>query len=253
MRRSIPAIPVLVGIGLVGMAVLTAVPDLALAQTTGSQDGDGWFSDHSMRVAVSVVFLLVIGMSSLGLYRGRLGQSVRDLAIWLALGTMLVAGYSFREEFRLIGHRIFGELMPPGDAQSIVRSEGSDIDGRDRAVRIRKRSDGHFVAKTEVNGVVVTMLVDTGASSVILKPADARLAGVDVDRLTYSVPVQTANGTAYAAAVRLKRLSVGGISADDIEALVAKPGTLGESLLGMTFLRRLRSYEFSGEFLTLRS
>jgi aspartyl protease family protein len=150
---------------------------------------------------------------------------------------------------------MLGELLPPGDAMTVDaggRAAAGGKAGTEQAVRIRKRSDGHFVAKTEVNGVTVTMLVDTGASSVVLKPADARLAGVDVDRLTYSVPVQTANGTAYAAAVRLKRLSVGGITVDGIEALVAKPGTLGESLLGMTFLRRLRSYEFSGEFLTLR-
>ena len=45
---------------------------------------------------------------------------------------------------------------------------------------------------------------------------------------------------------------MGAIRLTDVEALVAKPGTLRESLLGMTFLRRLRSYEFSGDFLTLR-
>jgi aspartyl protease family protein len=249
MRGSTTALAVLV-VALTGMAVLTSAPDGAVAQSTGSKDGGGMFNDYNMQIVVGMVFLAVVGASALGLYRRRLGQALRDLAVWLALGAMLVAAYGFRDEFRMIGHRMFGELMPPGETQTI---EQAAVEGRDRAVRIRKRSDGHFVAKTEVNGVVVTMLVDTGASSVVLRPADARLAGIDVDRLTFSVPVQTANGTAYAAAVRLKRLSIGGISADGIEALVAKPGTLGESLLGMTFLRRLRSYEFSGEFLTLRS
>jgi aspartyl protease family protein len=220
-----------------------------IAGPASAQDaGDSLLSDQHMRVVIGLAFLLFVGLFALGLYRGRWGQGVRDLAVWLGLGAVLVAGYGFRDEFRQIGYRMFGDLMPPGEAQTVDRA-----DGREQAVRIRKRSDGHFVAKTEVNGVTVTMLVDTGASSVVLKPADARLAGIDVDRLTYSVPVQTANGTAYAAAVRLKRLSVGGITVDGIEALVAKPGTLGESLLGMTFLRRLRSYEFSGEFLTLRS
>jgi aspartyl protease family protein len=245
MRGSRIALP---GIG-PGISVVALVgwAAKAAAQSSGSDDGSSLFSDQSMRAVISLAFVLFVGLSALGLYRGRLGQGARDLAIWLLLGAILVAGYGFRDEFRLIGYRMFGDLMPPGEAQVLDRT------GRDQAVRIRKRSDGHFVAKAEVNGVTVTMLVDTGASSVVLKPADARLAGVDVDRLNYSVPVQTANGTAYAAAVRLKRLSVGGISVEGIEALVAKPGTLGESLLGMTFLRRLRSYEFSGEFLTLRS
>jgi aspartyl protease family protein len=212
----------------------------------------GFVSDQHMQILIALAFLLVIGFSALGMYRGRFSQAARDLGIWLGLGAVIVAGYGFRDEFRQLGHRMLGDLMPPGEAQTLDTGTNRS-GGTDQAVRIRRRSDGHFVAKTEVNGVIVTMLVDTGASSVVLKPADARLAGVDVDRLTYSVPVQTANGTAYAAAVRLKRLSVGGITVDGIEALVAKPGTLGESLLGMTFLRRLRSYEFSGEFLTLRS
>jgi aspartyl protease family protein len=105
----------------------------------------------------------------------------------------------------------------------------------------------------QVNGAPVAMLVDTGASTVVLRPSDARLAGVDVDKLNYSVPVQTANGTAYTAAVRLRDVSIGPIHVDTVDALVARPGVLNESLLGMNFLRRLRSYEFSGEFLTFRS
>ena len=53
------------------------------------------------------------------------------------------------------------------------------------------------------------MLVDTGASTVVLKPADAQRLGIDVDRLRYTVPVQTANGTTYAAHVRLRNLTLG--------------------------------------------
>jgi aspartyl protease family protein len=247
MRRPIITAPLITTCAVAALSLIGGTVEAA-AQGSSTRDGDSLFNDQNIRIVIGLVFVGVVGMSALAMYRGRFGQGVRDLAIWVGIGAILVAGYGFREEFRQIGHRMFGDLMPPGEAQTIDR-----LEGRDQAVRIRKRGDGHFVAKTEVNGVTVTMLVDTGASSVVLKPADARLVGVDVDRLTYSVPVQTANGTAYAAAVRLKRLSVGGIAVDDIEALVAKPGTLGESLLGMTFLRRLRSYEFSGEFLTLRS
>ncbi len=96
------------------------------------------------------------------------------------------------------------------------------------------------------------MLVDTGASTVVLRPEDARRLRIDVDNLRYLVPVHTANGTTYAASVRLQSLSVGKISMKDVDALVAKQGTLRDNLLGMSFLNRLTSYEFSGEFLTLR-
>ena len=197
---------------------------------------------------VSATLLLFIGASTLAGYRGRIGQVLKDLAVWGAIALALVAGYTYRSEFGEIAHRITGELMPPGDVQVIEQRPGGE-----RSVRIRRRGDGHFVARTQLNGASVNMLVDTGASTVVLRAVDARQMGLDVDRLNYTVPVQTANGTAYAAAVRLRQINIGPIVLTGVEALVAKPGALKESLLGMSFLRRLRSYEFTGDFLTLRS
>lgn len=203
-------------------------------------------SDFAIAMA-SVALLIFLGSSIAGSYRGRAGQAVRDLVTWSLVALLLVAGYSYRDEILSLGHRVVGELLPPGSA---LRGE-TQVEG-ERSVRIRRRPDGHFVVKTQANGVSLTMLVDTGASTVVLKPADAQRLGVDVARLRYTVPVQTANGTTYAAHVRLRNLTVGPISLNDVEALVAKQGSLRENLLGMSFLSRLRSYEFSGEFLTLR-
>lgn len=176
----------------------------------------------------------------------RVLQNAKHLAIWGGLILLLIAGYSYRGEFADIGNRVMVELTPPGYTIPADSREG------EIAVRIRKRQNGHFVARGDVNGARVTMLVDTGASTVVLKPADAERAGIDVGGLSFSAPVSTANGTAFAAPVRLRAVSIGGIVIEDVEALVARPGSLNESLLGMSFLRRLRSYEFSGDFLTLR-
>jgi aspartyl protease family protein len=204
-------------------------------------------SDFAIAMA-SVALLIFLSSSIAGSYRGRAGQAVRDLLTWSMVALLLVAGYSFREEILTLGHRVVGELLPPGSA---LRGE-AQVEG-ERSVRIRRRPDGHFIAKTQINGVSLIMLVDTGASTVVLKPADAQKLGIDVDRLRYSVPVQTANGTTYAAHVRLRNLTLGPISLNDVEALVAKPGALKENLLGMSFLSRLRSYEFTTDMLTLRS
>jgi aspartyl protease family protein len=203
-------------------------------------------SDFAIAVA-SVALLIFLSSSIAGSYRGRAGQAVRDILTWSLVALLLVGGYSFREEIFSLGHRVVGELMPPG---TVLR--GEQIEG-ERSVRIRRRPDGHFVVKTQVNGVSLVMLVDTGASTVVLKPGDAQRLGLDLERLRYTVPVQTANGTTYAAHVRLRNLTLGPISLDDIEALVAKPGALKENLLGMSFLSRLRSYEFTTDMLTLRS
>ena len=193
--------------------------------------------------------MLIFLVSSIaGSYRGRLGQAARDLVVWTGMALLLVTGYSYRNEILTLGHRVIGELLPPG---AILRSD-VQVEG-EQSVRIRKRSDGHFIVRMQVNGMPLSMLVDTGASTVVLKPTDAQKLGIDPERLRYSVPVQTANGTTYAAHVRLRTLTLGPINLTDVDALVAKPGALKENLLGMSFLSRLRSYEFSGDYLTLRS
>ena len=204
-------------------------------------------SDFAILLA-GVALVIFIGSSLAGSYRGRPGQAVRDLLSWVLVTAVLVGGYSFREELLGLGYRVAGELLPPGTA---LRGEPQVVG--ERSVRIRKRSDGHFIAKTEANGVSLSMLVDTGASTVVLKPADAQRLGIDVERLRYGVPVQTANGTTYAASVRLRNLAIGNIVLEDVDALVARPGALKDNLLGMSFLSRLRSYEFTSEYLTLRS
>jgi len=207
------------------------------------------FDPSDFAIAVSCIALLVfLGSSIAGSYRGRAGQAARDLLAWSLAALVLVAGYSYREEIFSLGHRVVYELLPPGNA---LRAD-SQVEG-ERSVRIRRRPDGHFIVKTQANGVSLVMLVDTGASTVVLKTADAQKLGIDVERLRYSVPVQTANGTTFAAHVRLRNLTLGPISLNDVEALVAKPGALKENLLGMSFLSRLRSYEFTGDMLTLRS
>lgn len=175
-------------------------------------------------------------------------QALKNLAIWIAIGAALVAAYAYRGELTEIGNRMAGELLPPGEALVAEPSTAGET-----AVRIRRRSDGHFTARGEVNGVSVSLLVDTGASTVVLKSADAERVGIDTSALSFTAPVETANGTAYAAPVRLRSIGIGPITVQGIDALVAKPGSVNESLLGMTFLRRLRSYEFAGDFLTLRN
>jgi aspartyl protease family protein len=218
---------------------------LLLRADAGSIAG---FDPSEFAIAVAGVAMLIFLASSIaGSYRGRTGQAVRDLLSWSMVALLLVAGYSYREDILSLGHKVAGELLPPGTA---LRGDTQVVG--ERSVRIRRRPDGHFVVKTQVNGIALSMLVDTGASTVVLKPVDAQRLGIEVDRLRYSVPVQTANGTTFAAHVRIRTLSLGPINLNDVEALVAKPGALKDNLLGMSFLSRLRSYAFEGDFLTLR-
>ena len=230
------------------LAVLAALVGLFWYLGGGQATGD--MADDTGRliyVAVLGMFAIFLAISIAGDYRGRLGKAAKHAAIWIGLGVVLVGGYAYRDDMKVVTARIAGEVLPPGQATSAE----SNVAG-ERAVRLRKRPDGHFVASASVQGTALGFMVDTGASTVVLKAADAEQAGIDVSALSYTVAVDTANGTAYVAPVRLRSIAIGPIEVTDVEALVAKPGSLKENLLGMSFLKRLRSYEVSGEFLTLR-
>ena len=230
-----------VAIGVVIGALTLAVSSL----------GTDWISNlEGGEIAYLMAGLALVGLylASIRLnYRGRSLTALRHALIWLGLAFALITGYAYREELRLVVDRVNGEMSPPGTAMSVEGAEPGE-----RAVRLRRHPGGAFKAKSEVNGTSFTLIVDTGATTVVLKTADAERAGIDIENLSYSVPVDTANGTTFAASVRLRSIAVGPILVNDVEALVAKPGGLKESLLGMSFLKRLRSYEFSGDFLTLR-
>ena len=81
---------------------------------------------------------------------------------------------------------------------------------------------------------------------------DAKAAGLPLDLLNYSVSIDTANGRTRAAPVTLDRIAIGGLEERSIDALVVQPGQLRTSLLGMSFLNRLQSWQVSGDRLILR-
>lgn len=201
------------------------------------------------------IVILAGGLLLVGLYvaavlsdeRTRPLQAVRNLIVWAGIGFCLIAAYSYRQELSEITGRVAGELTPPGQTISVEAAEEGE-----HVVRVRPRLDGHFAVRGSVNGEAMTLLVDTGATTVVLKPADAERAGIDTTKLSYTVAVDTANGTTYAAPVRVRTLAIGPLVVHDVDALVARPGSVKENLLGMSFLRRLRSYEVSKDYLTLR-
>jgi aspartyl protease family protein len=189
-----------------------------------------------------LIYLLPIAaLLSAGILAGRrgpAGEVLRNIIIWLVIVTALVAGYLYRGDFSRFASRMMAGLMP-GSAVVMTTSEGG------QEVILHRRLGGHFQAR-------VQMLVDTGASAVVLSHEDAERLGLKPETLTYSVRVMTANGEAYAAPVRLSRMAIGPIEREDIRALVTEEGRLSESLLGMTFLSTLGSLQIQTDELKLR-
>lgn len=119
------------------------------------------------------------------------------------------------------------------------------------AAQVVKADDGHYWAQARIDGRAVRVLVDTGASVVVLTRADAGRLGVAPEPASFTGRIQTASGMVRAAPVRLNTVSVAGARVDRVEALVVEQG-LEYSLLGMSYLGRLSAFEATPTGLTLR-
>jgi aspartyl protease family protein len=187
-----------------------------------------------------LILLVFIGSGVLIAFRERFTQALTAALLWVALALILVIGYSYRFELREVADRVLAELVP------------GHVIARGRAVEVARAANGDFDVIVQINGARVAMVLDTGASSVVLTRDDAKAAGLPLEVLAYTTNIDTANGRTLAAPVKLDRIAIGGLVERSVEALVAQPGQLKTSLLGMSFLNRLQSWEVRGDRLLLR-
>ena len=171
---------------------------------------------------------------------GAWSRRLRHAAVWLALAAVLAIGYSYRFELTDVVNRLGGEIIP----YAAVTTE-------DGAVRVRAHRDGHFYVDSRVGDQTVRFLVDTGATSVALSPADAQRIGFDLARLDFSRRLQTAGGIVRGAPVVIRSLEIGGIRLSNVRAIVNEQA-MPHSLLGISALDRLGGYEVRDGTLTLR-
>jgi aspartyl protease family protein len=121
-----------------------------------------------------------------------------------------------------------------------------------RAVQIPRAQGGEFTLQAKINGVTAPMVVDTGATSVVLTYETAKAAGLPLELLDYDVDLETAGGHTKAARLTLDRVAIGSLVERSIPALVVPHGQMKTNLLGMTFLDRLESWEVRADHLMLR-
>lgn len=204
----------------------------------------GLDNDSFARMLYLGLLVVVIGSAVLA-RRTPLSGMARNIAVWIAIMVALVAGHQYRYELQDIANRVTAGLVP-GSPLSIGTAETGHM------VRLDKQGDGHFFVRAAVDGVPVRFVIDTGATLTVLTAEDARRAGVNVDSLAFNVPVSTANGVTYAARATADDISVGSIVRRRMPVLVAAPGSLGQSLLGMNFLGSLSGYDVRGDAMILR-
>ena len=165
-------------------------------------------------------------------YRARLGTAVQHAVIWVLIFAGATIAYGFKDQ-------LVSQLYPDS-AQSVDS----------RTIALRRADNGHFYARVRINGTEVRFMVDTGATNLVLSQQDASRAGIALDSLNFVVPTNTANGRVYGAGVVLDRIELGGFVDRDVRAMV-NGGRMKDSLLGMTYLDRYRSFSVEGDTLLL--
>jgi aspartyl protease family protein len=192
-------------------------------------------------LAVKIALAAFVAALVLTLLRKRFSRALETAMLWVAVALLLALSYGFQSELREVADR-FSAAYLSGHAAA-----------RSRVVEITRGGQGNFAVAAHLNSARISMVLDTGASSVVLTQDAAKAAGLPVEVLTYTVPIETANGRTRAAPVTLNSIAVGGIVERSVPALIAQPGQLRTNLLGMTFLNRLESWEVRGDKLVMRA
>lgn len=133
-----------------------------------------------------------------------------------------------------------------------ARARGGRVSKPSRNVVVAADPSGHFFVDPELDGRSVRMVVDTGASLIALTYEDAERVGARLSPSDFRLRMSTANGVVHAAPLRIGEVRVGDLALRDVEAVVLPRGRLEISLLGMSFLKRLRGFDISQGRLSLR-
>jgi aspartyl protease family protein len=185
-------------------------------------------------------FLALASSGLLFVRQFNLKQTARNVLIWVAVGGALIIAFSFQNEFKDLGMRLRSSLVPGYPVQTAARE-----------MTVSEGEGGSYHVYGTVNGTQIRFLIDTGATDIVLSPADARRLGIDLENLKFDRPYGSANGIGHGAAAEVADLSVGPVHFSNVPVSI-NGADMGSSLLGMAFLKRLKSYSFSGNKLILR-
>jgi aspartyl protease family protein len=120
-----------------------------------------------------------------------------------------------------------------------------------RSLMLESDRLGHFQVEARVEGRFVDFVVDTGASLVVLRESSAALVGIHPQPREYTATAVTANGRIKAARTTIDRIEIGGITVYDVPAMILPDEALSKNLLGVSFLSRLKRYEYANGRLVL--
>jgi aspartyl protease family protein len=177
-----------------------------------------------------------------------LSRAVQTIALWLCIAAAAIAIVVRWDDVSAALAVEQDVSTPLQNSPAFPRSEPMDsnlVEPPGAEVAIEAGRGGHYQAQAWIDGAGVNVMVDTGASSVALAWEDAERIGMALHPGDFTLAMNTANGVAYAAPVQIPSVRIGGITVYDVPGVVMPRGRLRTSLLGMSFLSRLKRFEVS--------
>lgn len=197
-------------------------------------------SDQNKVALISSLTIISFMLMRIVTAKPNFAETLKHLGSWLLIALLILTGYSYQLEINQYSNRLAANLIP-----------GYGEGNGDGSVTFYMGDNGHFAVTALVNDMNrIHFLFDTGASTVALTKEDAEKIGINTENLNYNMPLNTANGISWSAPVRINKIQVGPITVYNVNATVSSGGLDG-SLLGMSFLTRLKSYVIQGNTLTL--
>lgn len=156
-------------------------------------------------------------------------------AIMIGLGTFMAQ----------LADRMTPALASAAPSARLAAGPDTTADAGLRSLSIPRDTRGHFATEGRIDGQRIGFMVDTGASVIALNESSAARFGLRPSRSDYRATVTTANGTVKAAPTRLAMVEVGDLIVRDVDAMVLPDEALSENLLGLSFLSKLRRFEYA--------
>ena len=137
------------------------------------------------------------------------------------------------------------KMTPATPASAMTSAKSSTEQAGVRSISIPRDARGHFQTDGRIDGQRIDFMVDTGASVIALNEKSAARFGLRPTPSDYKMTVSTANGTIKAARTRLAMVDIGGLVVRDVDAMVLPDEALSENLLGLSFLSKLKRFEYA--------
>src|SRR5262245_25001241 len=161
------------------LTILTAILFLLVVTNDGAITA-GARQPDLVSLTVKIALAVFVGAIVLTLLRERISRALETAMVWVAVALLVAIGYGFRTELRDMSEQLMADYMP------------SRLAPRNRVVEITRGGQGNFAVAAHLNSARVSMVLDTGASTVVLTQDAARAAGLPVEVLTYAVSIDPA-------------------------------------------------------------